>query len=150
MYTIYMSNSRDVHWYFVIDRNAYVLTQMCNTRVIIINLYWINMKKVSHPSYLLKFRISPYKKVLVSSKPFCSKLQKIAKTKKNRNAALNPTIFYPSYGLVLITIAIFVVIFKIAIWGYLYDVSKISGRYIVMVLYWYHMKVLYMKVWVWY
>lgn len=39
MYTIYMSNSRDdVHWYFVIDRNAYVLTQMCNTRVIIINL----------------------------------------------------------------------------------------------------------------
>lgn len=50
MYTIYMSNSRDVHWYFVIDRNAYVLTQMCNTRVIIINLYWINMKKVSHPT----------------------------------------------------------------------------------------------------
>lgn len=44
MYTIYMSNSRDdVHWYFVIDRNAYVLTQMCNTRVIIINLSWINM-----------------------------------------------------------------------------------------------------------
>ena len=50
------------HRYFVIDRNAYVLTQMC--KWVIINLYLLNqvMKKVSHPVEIQNITlILPYK-----------------------------------------------------------------------------------------